>query len=156
MRDLKATLALYHRHGLLLESGETPRTAFGFVHGDWTLDNACNGAYCGVNGELSLLAGLGCWGDFTMPSANEAQTRKINAIYYAEDSPERCKSHDHGADAAVGQGDRPGFWLMQGPLAINWRAPGHLCIENASITTLNWGRSDRVRSWLDCGVHVQG
>ena len=49
-RDLKAALALYHRHGLLLQSGEPPRPAFGFVHGDWTLDNACNGAYCGVHG----------------------------------------------------------------------------------------------------------
>jgi len=155
-RDLKSTLALYHRHGLLLESGDPPRTAFGFVHGDWTLDNACNGKYCGVNGELSLLAGLGCWGDFTMPSANESQTRKINSIYYAVDSPERHKSHDHGVDAAVGRSDREGFFLMQGPLAINWHAPGHPRIENASLTTPNWGRPDRVRSWLDCGVHVKG
>jgi hypothetical protein len=45
---------------------------------------------------------------------------------------------------------------MQGPLAINWRAPGYPRIENASITTPNWGRPDRVRSWLDCGVHVKG
>ena len=155
-RDLKATLALYGRHGLLLESGDAPRTSFGFVHGDWTLDNACNGQYCGVNGELSLLAGLGCWGDFTMPSANEAQTRKINSIYYAVDDPARHKSHDHGVDAAVGQADRPGFFLMQGPLAVNWRAPGHPRIENASLTTSNWGRPDRVRAWLDCNVHVQG
>ena len=155
-RDLKATLAQYHRHGLLLESGEPPRTAFGFVHGDWTLDNACNGVYCGVNGELSLLQGLGCWADFTMPSANEAQTRKINSIYYAVDDPARHKSHDSGVDAVVGRADAPGFFLMQGPLAINWRAPRYPRVENASLTDDNWGRPDRVRTWLDCGVHVQG
>jgi hypothetical protein len=56
----------------------------------------------------------------------------------------------------VGHAERPGFFLMQGPLAVNWRAPGHPRIENASITTPNWGRPDRVRSWLDCGVHVKG
>ena len=155
-RDLKATLALYRRHGLLLEAGAEPRTAFGFVHGDWTLDNACNGVHCGVNGELSLLAGLGCWGDFTMPSANEAQTRKINSIYYAIDDPARHKSHDRGVDARVGEPAQPGFFLMQGPLSINWRAPGYPRVENASLTDHNWGRPDRVRAWLDCEVHVKG
>jgi hypothetical protein len=155
-RDLKTTLANYRRQGLLLESGATPRTSFGFVHGDWTLDNACNGVDCGVNGELSILAGLGCWGDFTMPSANEAQTRKINSIYYAVDDPGRHKSHDHGVDARVGQAAEPGFFLMQGPLAINWRAPGYPRIENASLTSANWGRPDRVQAWLDCEVHVKG
>ncbi len=155
-RDLKATLALYRRHGLLLESGAPPRTSFGFVHGDWTLDNACNGVHCGVNGELSLLAGLGCWADFTMPSANEAQTHKINSIYYAVDSPARHKSHDRGVDARVGGAGTPGFFLIQGPLSINWRAPGYPRIENASLTSENWGRPDRIRAWLDCEVHVKG
>jgi hypothetical protein len=155
-RDLKRNLALYRRHGLLLESGEPPRTRFGFVHGDWTLDNACNGRFCGVNGELSILSSLGCWGDFTMPSGNDAQTRKTNAIYYAVDDPSRHKSHDRGRDACVGQAAPPGFFLMQGPLAINWRAPGHPRIENASLTTENWGRPDRIRTWLDCQIHVKG
>ena len=155
-RDLRKTLALYRRHGLLLESGEPPRTSFGFVHGDWTLDNACNGRHCGVNGELSILRSLGCWGDFTMPSGNDAQTRKTNAIYYAVDDPARHKSHDSGIDARVGRTDTPGFFLMQGPLSVNWRAPGYPRIENASLTDENWGRPDRVRAWLDCQVHVQG
>ena len=156
VRDLKATIALYQRHGLLLESGAPPRTAFGFVHGDWTLDNACNGQDCGVNGELSILQQLGCWGDFTMPSGNAAQTRKINSIYYAVDDPSRSKSHDWGVDAKVGVVDPRGFFLMQGPLAINWRAPGHPRIENASLTSANWGRPDRIAAWLKCHVHVRG
>lgn len=155
-RDLRAALDLYNRHGLLLEAGEPPRRSFGFVHGDWTLDNACNGIKCGVNGELSILRDLGCWADFTMPSANEAQTRKINSIYYAIDAPSRPKSHDSGINASVGVTDPEGFLLMQGPLGINWRAPGHPRIENASITSENWGRADRVRKWIDCNVHVQG
>jgi hypothetical protein len=91
-----------------------------------------------------------------MPSGNDAQTRKTNAIYYAVDDPHRHKSHDSGVDAAVGQVDPPGFFLMQGPLGINWRSPGHPRIENASLATHNWGRPDRVRAWLDCQVHVKG
>jgi len=155
-RDLARTIALYQRHGLLFEAGDPPRTAFGFVHGDWTLDNARNGVRCGVNGELSILRRLGCWGDFTMPSGNAAQTRKINSIYYATDDPSRCKSHDRGVDARVGVAEPDGFFLMQGPLAINWRAPGHPRIENASLTASNWGRPDRIAAWLDCRIHVRG
>lgn len=155
-RDLRTAIAEYHRWGLLLESSETPRTVFGFIHGDWALDNSRGGRYCGVNGELAILQELGCWGDFTMPSANECQTRKINSIYYAVGDPRRSKSHDQGRDARVGEPDPPGLFLMQGPLAINWRAPGYPRIENASLTTENWGRPDRIRKWLDCQVHVKG
>lgn len=155
-RDLLSTLETYNRAGLLLESGKPPRRNFGFVHGDWTLDNACNGWKCGVNGELSILKDLGCWADFTMPSANEAQTRKINSIYYAVDDPSHSKSHDRGTDARVGTTDRQGFLLIQGPLGINWTAPVYPRIESASLTSDNWGRPDRVRKWVECNVHVKG
>jgi len=154
--NLKAALAEYHRWGLLLESGERPRAAFGFIHGDWALNNSRSGKYCGVNDELTLLQELGCWGDLTMPSANDCQTRKINSIYYAVGNAQRPKSHDWGVDARVGRADPPGLFLMQGPLGINWRAPGYPRIENASLTSDNWGRPDRVRQWLDCHVHVKG
>jgi len=155
-RDLRSTLADYQAWGLLLESGAPPRTSFGFIHGDWALDNSCNGKYCGVDDELTILQELGCWGDLTMPSANECQTRKINSIYYAVDDPRKPKSHDWGADARVGRPDPAGLFMMQGPLAINWRAPGYPRIENASLTTENWGRPDRIARWLDCHVHVRG
>jgi hypothetical protein len=155
-RDLLATLDLYNSHGLLLANGNPPRRNFGFVHGDWTLDNACNGPMCGVNGELSILKELGCWADFTMPSANEAQTRKINSIYYAVDDPSRHKSHNTGRDATVGGTHAEGFLLIQGPLGINWKAPGYPRIENASLTSANWGRPDRIERWIDCNVHVDG
>jgi hypothetical protein len=91
-----------------------------------------------------------------MPSGNACQTRKINSIYYAVGNPSRAKSHNWGADARVGRKDPPGLFLMQGPLGINWRAPDHPRIENASLTSRNWGRPDRIRKWLDCNVHVKG
>ncbi len=152
---LLQTLERYQRAGLLLQEGAPPGRKFGFIHGDWALDNA-GGKYCGVNDELSLLQELGCWGDMTMPSSEECQTRKINSIYYAVDDPQRPKSHDHGSDAEAGRPGQAGLWLLQGPLAINWRAPGYPRIENASLTTSNWGRPDRVRAWERCHVHVKG
>jgi hypothetical protein len=155
-RDLRDALDTYNRWGLLLESGEKPKRSFGFIHGDWALGNSCAGKYCGVNDELTILQELGCWGDFTMPSANQCQTRKINSIYYAEGDANRPKSHDWGRDSAVGTTNQPGMWLMQGPLGINWQAPGYPRVENASLTTENWGRPDRIRKWLDSNVHVQG
>ena len=152
---LRETLAEFRRAGLLLQQGEPPVERFGFIHGDWALDNA-GGHYCGVNSELDLLQELGCWGDLTMPSANQCQTRKINSIYYAVDDPARPKSHDSGQDARVGVRDAQGLLLIQGPLAVNFKAPGHPRVENASLTSSNWGRPDRIRAWLDCHVHVEG
>ena len=153
---LQAAIAQYRRWGFLLEAGAPPRTAFGFVHGDWALDNAAGGRFCGVNGELRLLREAGCWGDFTMPSGNACQTRKINSIYYALGDPRRPKSHDRGIDARAGCSRQGELLLMQGPLGINWGVPGRPRIENGSLTSDNWGRPDRVRKWLDCNVHVKG
>ncbi len=153
---LNATLAEYHRFGHLLESGASPSPAFGFIHGDWALNNSFGGKYCGVNDELTLLQELGCWGDFTMPSGRICQTRKINSIYYARSNPDSAKGHDWGIDARVGRKDPAGLLLMQGPLGINWLAPDHPRVENASLTSENWGRPDRIRKWIDCNVHVKG
>lgn len=154
--DLRATLAEYNRWGLLLESGRQPRAAFGFIHGDWALGNSGGGQCCGVNDELSILQRLGCWADFTMPSGELYQTRKINSIYYGKGRPDRPKGHNRGPDARVGRCDPEGLMLIQGPLGINWGAPSFPRIENASLTTENWGRPDRIRKWLDCHVHVLG
>jgi hypothetical protein len=153
--SLRETLAQFRSAGLLLQAGAPPAERFGFIHGDWALDNSADGEYCGVDSEISLLQELGCWGDLTMPSANRCQTRKINSIYYAVDDPGRPKSHDWGTDARAGVREPQGLLMIQGPLSINLRAPGYPRVENASLTSDNWGRPDRVRAWLDCHVHVQ-
>jgi hypothetical protein len=153
--NMRKALADFRSAGLLLQAGDPPVTRFGFIHGDWALDNSAHGKFCGVNSELSLLEELGCWGDLTMPSSNECQTRKINSIYYAVDDPKAPKSHDWGEDARVGASDAPGLLMIQGPIGLNFGAPRYPRIENASLTSLNWGRADRIRTWLDCHVHVR-
>ena len=69
-------------HGLLRE--QEGRTVFGFIHGNWALDNSLpHGKWCGLNGEIALLRDLGCYADFTMPSMpSAAQGRVVNQIYW--------------------------------------------------------------------------
>lgn len=73
---------LHSRHGLLERDADGQLT-YGFIHGNWALDNSHpEGKWCGVNDELSILRETGCYADFTMPSApDRTQTRTINSIY---------------------------------------------------------------------------
>jgi hypothetical protein len=139
----------------------TGRVVFGFIHGNWCLDNSRHdGRWCGVNNELEVLADLGCYADFTLPSApSETQTRKVNSIYYATDDPLRPKSHNDGRDLARGKGVEGDLLIMQGPLALNWknRRWGLLPrIENADVRASYPPTDDRVDLWVRQHIHVHG
>ena len=75
-------------HGLLRR--HNGRIAFGFIHGNWALDNSRpDGKWCGLNGEIALLRDLGCYADFTMPSIPSAtQSRIVNQIYWCTANPD--------------------------------------------------------------------
>jgi hypothetical protein len=117
---------LHARHGLLRRDATGVR--FGFVHGNWALDNALpDGRFCGLDNEIGLLRRLGCYADFTLPSApSPAQTRIVNTIYWANDDSARPKSHDTGIPLTA-HGPVAGDLLMiPGPLTVNlreWRRP---------------------------------
>jgi len=56
---------LKNDHGLLRE--QEGRTVFGFIHGNWALDNSLpDGKWCGLNGEIALLRDLGCYLDLKL------------------------------------------------------------------------------------------
>ncbi len=58
------------RHATGCCDGRSGRLRFGFIHGNWALDNARpDGRWCGLNNEITLLRDLGCYADFTMPAA---------------------------------------------------------------------------------------
>ena len=87
--SLRATLGEYTRalranHGLL-HSDAAGRPVFAFIHGNWVLANSGrHGDGCGVDDELRVLDELGCYADFTLPSApHRSQPPVINRIYYA-------------------------------------------------------------------------
>jgi len=148
-------------HGLLGTDRARGAVRFGFVHGNWALDNSLpGGRWCGVNDELRVLRQCGCYADFTLPSApSPAQTRRINSIYYATDDPARPRSHDGGVEVAVG-GRQPGdLMIVQGPLGLAWAdgAPGLLPrIENADLNAGAPATPRRVARWLRIGVCVAG
>jgi hypothetical protein len=153
------TRVLNDRHGLLSRDRATGELAYGFIHGNWALDNArSDRRWCGVNNELDVLRETGCYADFTLPSApSETQTRTINRIYYAVDDPTRPKSHDTGVP--VGAGPRPdrALMLIQGPLCLDWgrRKLGVLPgIENASLQGNLPPNGHRLDLWLGCRVQV--
>ncbi len=151
---------LHDRHGLLHVNEETGEVEYAFIHGNWTLDNCGGGRWCGVNNELTVLEETGCYADLTLPAAPEPmQTRKINSIYYAQDDPERPKSHDTGIDARTGETGTGGLLLIQGPLALNWkhRKFGLLPrIECGELSGDNPPSPRRADLWVRQGIHVQG
>lgn len=151
----------YASHGLLSKDNRDGETKFGFIHGNWALDNSRgNSKWCGVNDELRLLKELGCYADFTLPSApDKSQTKTINSIYYATDDPERPKSHDIGVSAKVGVKASGDLMIIQGPLTLNWKRRKKLVlprIENGEIAYNNPPTKERVDLWIKQHIHVKG
>jgi hypothetical protein len=152
--------ALFHRHGLLREN-DCGELIFGFIHGNWALDNSRpDGRWCGLNNEITLLRRLGCYADFTMPSApSPTQARLVNAVYWAVDDPAVPKSYDSGLPVSKsGSNSRKGDILMiPGPLALNWkeRSRGIMPrLEVGELAAHNPVTPDRVRLWLDHAPRV--
>jgi hypothetical protein len=158
-RLLESIETLHTRHGLLSKDA-SGRIRYGFVHGNWALDNSrADGRWCGVNNELTILRETGCYADFTLPAAPDpAQTRTINSIYYAIDDPARPRSHDTGIEAELGA-DRPddGLLLIQGPLLVThsrfWQKPR---LENGNVAGSQPLSADRIDDWLRSRVAVTG
>lgn len=155
-RDLLAD-----RHGLLATDPITGRTAYGFVHGNWALNN-CHptGRHCGVNDELTVLRETGCYADFTYPSAPHAtQPSTINSLYYARSHPDRPAGHNAGVPVSGQPAPADGLMLIQGPLWLDWgnRRYGLLPrIENACVQGSQPPSMRRLDLWLRARIQVPG
>jgi hypothetical protein len=152
---------LHEEHGALPIHPDTGQIMYAFIHGNWALDNSLPGGHmCGIDNELSLLKETGCYVDMTLPSApSPAQTRKVNAIYYAEGQVGKAKSHDDGVDVEVGKEASGDLMLIQGPIGINlkWRtAKGLPHIENADVRKAMPPTEVRVDQWVNSHIHVKG
>lgn len=157
LNNFKVLLA--ERYGLLSRRPKTGEIAYGFIHGNWSLDNSLpDGSRCGVNNEIDILIETGCYADMTLPSApSTAQTRTINSIYYAVDDPLRPKSHDRGT--LIGTAPQPdrSLLMIQGPLTLDWgkRKWGLIpTIENGCLQGNQAPSMRRLDNWLRAGVHV--
>jgi hypothetical protein len=157
-RSLRRTLHDYAAHGLVPTTGGIPRWAF--IHGNWSLANGRrDGAHCGVDDELALLHELGCYADFTFPSApDETQPRLVNAIYYPVGDVTRRRAYEHGRAVGVGSAKEERLLILQGPLAIApRRGPGiPLRIDAGALTSRDPATESRLRTWIAQGVSVLG
>jgi hypothetical protein len=156
---LEAVDCFRGRHGLLGRDRRTGMAAFGFVHGNWALDNSGpDGRWCGVNNELDVLRDAGWYADFTFPSVpSPTQPGKINSIYYAIDDPELPRSHDRGIDVGSKRAAANGLMLIQGPLVLDWgrRRFGVLPrVENGCIQASQPPHIGRLELWLRAKVQV--
>jgi hypothetical protein len=153
------TLAERHH---LLSVDETGRLVYGFIHGNWALDNSLpGGRHCGVNDELSVLLETGCYADFTMPSVPfESQARIVNAIYLAVDDPHRPASHRDGRLArAHMEVDRRELMMIPGPLRLSWRSARYGLLPRIDMGTVDFRNAptgERLLRWLRAGVCVAG
>lgn len=143
-------------HGLLrLRDG---RPTFGFIHGNWALDNARpDGRWCGLNNEITLLKRLGCYADFTLPAAPDpSQAGPVNAIYDVTDDPERPRSHERGVVVKKGSLTRD-LTLITGPLGITFGARGRrrVQLENGDLAHYRPPSADRVAAWLALAPRIE-
>lgn len=157
----KFAAKLHNEHGALALDPETGKPAYGFIHGNWVLDNSgTDGKWCGVNDELQVLSETGCYADFTFPCApHPAQPRQVNSIYYALDDPKEPKSHDTGRQLEVGGSAWGDLLLITGPVHLNWRRRKYGVlprIENADVRSSNPPTAQRVDLWVNAGIHIKG
>jgi len=163
LRDKLSNYAklLHVTHGALTTDRNTGEIRWGFIHGNWCLDNSRpDGRWCGVNDELVVLRECGCYADFTFPSGpSDTQPSTVNAIYYATDDPRKPKSHDRGQAVSVGGKPVGDLLLVQGVLGFDWssRKLGILPrIENSDVRAGQPPTSARVDRWVRLAPTVRG
>ncbi|OVE73495.1 hypothetical protein BVX93_01485 [bacterium B13(2017)] len=152
-KKLEAGKKNFLKHGLLSKNKKTDQISYGFIHGNWALNNSRkDGKWCGVNNESQILFETGCYADFTFPSApSETQPKKINSIYYDKGSKLNSKSHNSGSDVKIGKIISDKLMIINGPLALNFKK---LKIENSDITGNNPPTTDRIDLWIQQHISI--
>ncbi|HEY0565126.1 MAG TPA: hypothetical protein VGC88_06055 [Terriglobales bacterium] len=145
---------LIHRHGLLRSANGNVR--FGFIHGNWALDNSRpDGRWCGLNDEITILRDLGCYADFTMPSgAAPTQARMVNQIYWATDDPTAPKSYDYGVPLTLNNEERGDLLIISGPLGVRWLDRLIPRMETAELAEHDPATPARVRGWFTLAPQI--
>ena len=143
----------FNSHGAMLPVGHNPKPQFGFVHGNWALDNSDGNAnHCGVNQELDILQKHGCYADFTFGSfSTAAQPSKVNSIYYVKDTP-LPKSYNTGVVSQVGVVNND-FMIFEGPMSLDWH---DLIFDCAAIESTSQPKPHRIKLWLKHAPVVKG
>jgi hypothetical protein len=147
----------YAQFGIFGE--ENGERRYGFIHGDWALNNSLGGKYCGVNDEIQILKRTGCYADFTLPSPEpEVNPRQINSVYYASTDSFGPKSYDRGRPVSVHGHRDEGLMIIQGPLFPFFPSNGIRGIRYAAdqVSRFYPFSTKRIDRWVKTGIHVQG
>jgi len=149
-------LRLYAEHGHVSRS-KSGQHQWAFIHGNWSLANSRpDRRWCGVDDELPVLFDLGCYADFTFPSAPDpCQPDQVNLVYWPTGDLTQRRSADHGERARVGESHDDRLLLITGPLAMV-REGRRLRLENGALTGEDPPTPSRVRSWAAQNIHVAG
>lgn len=141
---------LHEQHGLLRRRLDG-KLEFGFIHGNWALDNSLpGGKWCGLDDEITILRDLGCYADFTMPSGNSlSQARTVNEIYWATDDPKASKSYDFGEPVVVGGGVSGDLLMIPGPLGLRWTERLVPRMETGELASTDVPTQYRTKRWFD-------
>ncbi len=154
--QLVQTLTDLARHGHI-SRGPDGRYQWAFIHGNWSLANSRpDGRWCGVDDELPLLFELGCYADFTFPSAPDGcQSDQVDLIYWPTGDLTKRKSFAQGARARVGEMKDDRLLMITGPLALV-RERRRVRLENGALTGEDPPTRSRVKSWAAQNIHVEG
>lgn len=158
---LSAGLKVFQKYGFMRPVDARREACFGFIHGNWSLNNSRGNRFCGVDNEIELLEQAGCYGDFTFPALySPAQPGLINSIHYGGRKRGR-DGYFKGRKAAVGIPQRDEeFLIFQGPFGINWRDwrfKWHPTVEDGDIgASCTHDDPVRIDFWVRQGIHVQG
>ena len=148
---------LHNNHGLLrFDEKQKDRLTFGFIHGNWALDNSRpDGLWCGVKGELQALRDLGCFADFTMPSLpSPTQSRILNQVYWTTGDPQEPRGFDQGIEATIGGGRRGDLLMITGPTGIRFKDRLMPRLETGELACYDPPTRNRVLQWLDLAPRV--
>jgi len=147
----------YSRYGIFCMPDGKKR--FAFIHGDWSLDNACGERVCGVNNEISILKECGCYADFTFPSLGIAQPSLVNTIYYVQDDPTKPKSYKWGRPVRVGGEPWGDLMLIQGIIGLRWLSRTHKLrpsIEASNVVRSDYPFSGRIDYLVRNAIRIRG
>lgn len=141
--------------GALLTAEPKPRTYFGFIHGNWALDNSRVvddvRQLCGVNNELNLLLALGCYGDFTFPSGGSTQPKWLDKIFVSRDSDQPKSYDDPKLIRELTNGGAP---IRKNELML-FEGPGEDGLMS-NVDEFNPPTLEMMDVWVEENVHVPG
>ena len=152
---------LAQEHKLLSRFDGEGDPKYAFVHGNLALANSCGGRFCGVDGEMQILADTGCYADLTLASApDESQVSMINKIYECGFPLVEKVPHRRGKSLEVGRGSTQLPMILTGPLVFNWtrRIKGLPVprLEDGALVNNQPMDLARFRRWKNANITVKG